>query len=157
MVLCHTDPNITFPTKENTYFHKNGKGCIFVFRPCTRPFGTFSSHKCLVFLIKDLLAAMRWLPLLLCQCPPVLSFWLRAKGWGVSWGDKPTLGSQTKTGGQESFSLPRLFTSCSLLDTQTQEETVPGPLHSFFQLQKGGTTTALLRSPSTCLSICANK
>lgn len=41
---------------------------------------------------------MRWLPLLLCQCPPGLSFWLRAKGWGVSWGDKPILGSQTKTG-----------------------------------------------------------
>lgn len=55
--LVPRSPKIKFPTEENAYFHTNSKGFmfLFVFRHCTRPSGTFSSHKCLVFLIKGFL------------------------------------------------------------------------------------------------------
>lgn len=107
---------VTFPTKENAYFHINSKGCsfFFVFRLCTKPSGTFSSHKCLFFLIKDFLvrnevASTPALPTL-----SALSFWLRAEIWG----DKN----------------PSPCQGCSHLAVghKIQEETVPGPLHFFF-------------------------
>lgn len=149
-------PKITFPTTENTYFHINSKGCIFFlfsdpflflsflifsfFRPCTRPSATFSSHKFLLFLIKDFLvhcnelASTPALPML----PSALFF-----GSGLKSGETRIL-------------LPAKAVHILLLDTESKRRLSQVPLIYFFQLPKGGSTTAFLCLPLTCLSICAN-